>query len=299
MKPGSGSIKQSKSKVSRSTGTHKETYCTITRYSELTPGLLLDLTCYVCRRTKSERENFYIRHYHNEISCRLASIIGTSKSKLLGAFISLGIIGLCKHYNILQSQTSYIIKSSSSSFRQSATRKIEDRIKKHRYLFDKHEEAKKKLKFILLKYNNEYSDIFLNTMFGKQEVNSLSSAASLSHTKRIHENIISMCSNITEQTLNSRMFELSNKRDNKHITVTLPGSIVIVVRDFMFYVSNFKKSKSDCYRAAFVTGLYVFCEWVVERKLGGLSEYAVGEMLHEIDKLLVCDYEEIEKGNIT
>jgi hypothetical protein len=247
----------------------------------VTPELPFDLMGWQDNKYGEHPIKYRISYFHYLLCEKLTSVFGVSMYALSRGLISLGEIALAKKYGLCEGQVKTVEIACTGS-RKEHNRKLLNVALKGIELVMCSKRAMVELTGMSLKYNHNKYIKMLPATLGESML--LSPQANL----EISKELIKLCRGITKMPLNDNMFKLKRDKGNCKGNTRVSSTIDLINQVFQQQVRP-KDSRSECYRGAFVTGLYILSSWLNKGKLSGIDEIHLGAIIHDL-RMIITDY---------
>lgn len=240
-----------------------------------TPDVFFNLMGWTDRECHTEKARYTISDFHYATGERLSSILGTEKfGNITRAVMSLGMLSLAKFYNVADKQIEKIVKESEGKGFELLKKEIE-------YICsckNMHTtQIKKELMDIIDLYGgNKYNNV-LRTMLQ-------ASIGNMENKKMIKINV-SQFKSACEKELNDNMYKLKKNGDNYRID-TYVSKIVAHLNNWIKQERKKNDTKSEIYRGAHITGLYIVSKWITSDVLKKYDEYYSASLLFDIKNVV-------------
>lgn len=252
----------------------------------VTPEVFFDLVGWEQEKMQSHPMSFSVNNDCYKLVALLTGILDCSIYSLAKGTIGIGTIALAKAHNILPGQVMRIMAESAGARSAFASEKM-NKILRNINSIIKHQSALQKLQSLVTKYgNNRYTLILASAINFKEfpsKVTKLEIPGALEKE----------CASFTNSKLHKGMFFLEKKEDgeNLRIQVRIPNIVHIILKHYREDVEKFNNSLAQCYRAAFITGLYILSKWVSENddRFVKTDEFCLRKLIKEIE-LILTDY---------
>lgn len=252
----------------------------ITAYHEIenlfTPDVFFNLMGWTDKEYHTERARYAISDYHYAMGEKLSFIFGTEKfGNITRAITSLGVLSLAKYYNIAEEQIEKTICTSDGKGYELLKKEIEYICSCKNIQTGK---IKEKLIDIAKLYgNNKYSDI-LSFMLAYDN------SKEIENRKTVNIDMTQFRF-ICEKELNDNMYKLKRNSENCCVT-TYVSKIISHINAKMIRNHRRGDTKSEIYRGAHVTGLYIIAKWILNGILQKYDEYYSASLLFDIKDII-------------
>ncbi|MCP4254562.1 MAG: hypothetical protein GY775_14390 [Candidatus Scalindua sp.] len=245
------------------------------------PELLFDLIAWSDNKFGQEKIKYTISFSHNAISEKLLPVFGSSMYALSKGLISLGEIALAKTYGLCDGQVKYVEANCAGSRTGHNVELLNKALRGIEHVMHS-SKAKSDLNQLYSKYRgNKYIDL-LPTI-------SNTGTTKIQQQKLVLlDEIKTPCVNITTNCLDDRMFLLKRDKMNVPGNTRISSTIALINQVFRKEVRP-KDTPPECYRGAYVAGLYILAKWICENKLVGVDEIYLGSIIQEI-RLIMTDF---------
>lgn len=236
------------------------------------PDVFFNLMGWTDRKCHTEKAWFAVSNFHYVTAERLSFLFGTEKfGNITRAITSFGMLSLAKFYGIATEQTEKIIEDSGEKGFELFKKEIE-------YICSCGEinqsKTKKKLTNITELYgNNKYNKV-LQLMLNMDNNND----AKNNKTVLIDND---QFKTICGKELNENMYKLKRSAENCSIA-TYVSKIVGHLNNKIGYCRKKNDTRSEIYRGAYVTGLYIISKWILDDTLQKYDEYYTASLLSDI-----------------
>ena len=240
-----------------------------------TPDVFFNLMGWTDRECHTEKARYTISDFHYATGERLSSILGTEKfGNITRAVMSLGMLSLAKFYNIADKQIEKIIKESDGKGFELLKKEIESICSCKNIHIPR---IKKELMDIVNLYgSNRYNNVLCLMLH--------TSAENMENKKTIKINT-SQFKSACEKELNGNMYKLKRGNDNCRID-TYVSKIVAHLNSWIKQEHRRNDTKSEIYRGAHITGLYVISKWITSNTLQKHHEYYSASLLFDIKNVI-------------
>ena len=237
-----------------------------------TPDVFFNLMGWTDRECHTEKARYSISNFHYAVSEKLSSVFGTEKfSNITKAITSFGVLSLAKFYNVMDEQVEKIIEDSYDRGFELLKKELE-------YICScknvKSSKTKERLLNVAKLYgNNKYSNVLrliLNTDVDNHSEN-----------KKIinigNESFNAIC----EKELNDNMYKLKRNSENYGI-VTYVSKMIGHINNKIKHNYRKNETKSEMYRGAYITGLYIISKWIHGGTLQNYNEWYSASLISDI-----------------
>ena len=245
------------------------------------PELLFDLMGWSDNKFGQDKIKYTISCSHNAISEKLLPVIGTSMYALSKGLISLGEIALAKTYGLCDGQVKYVEANCAGSRTEHNVKLLYKALQGIEHV--KHSpNAISALKQLVSKYRgNKYIDSL--PIILEEGTTSIPQKKLI-----ILDGIKTPCVNIATSCLDDRMFKLKRNKINCSRFTRISSTIALINQEFSKEIRP-KDTPAECYRGAYVAGLYILAKWICENKLAGVDEIYLGSIIQEI-RMIITDF---------
>lgn len=247
----------------------------------VTPELFFDLMGWQDSKFGEHALKYRISIYHYVLCERLTSVFGVSMYALSRGLISLGVIALAKKHGLCEGQIGTIEVACNGSRKEHNVKIVKESLKGIESVMNS-KRAITKLKHMALKYrHNKYTKLLPATL---GEVTETIPPVKFEISKVLRKT----CKDITSTCLNDNMFKLKRDKGNSKGNTRVSSTIDLMNHVFRGQVRPWD-TKSECYRGAFVTGLYILSNWLIKGKLSGINEIQLGAIIQDL-RMIITDY---------
>ena len=236
------------------------------------PDVFFNLMGWTDRECHTERARYSVSDYHYAMGEKLSFIFGTEKfGNITRAITSFGVLSLAKYHNIAGEQIEKIIYVSDGKGYELLKKEIEYICSCRNIQMNKIKE--KLIDVVKLYGNNRYGNI-LGSML------SYNNSKEIENRKTVNIDTTQL-KFICEKELNDNMYKLKRNGENCCVT-TYVSKIVHHINAKMIHNYRRNDTKSEIYRGAHVTGLYIIAKWILNGTLQGYDEYYSASLLSDI-----------------
>ncbi len=247
----------------------------------VTPEQFFDLMGWQDNKFGEHIIKYRISLSHYLLSEKLKSAFGVSMYALSKGLISLGVIALAKTHKSCEGQIKSVEVACDGSRKAHNAKLLRYALRGIEFVMSSNR-AVSALKRLALKYNgNKYTNL-LPAILGAKSV-------TIPQNKlEISKELESRCMQVTKTRLNSNMFKLKRDKENYKGNTRVSSTIALINQVFR-QKERPEDTISECYRGAFVAGLYILSKWICENKLTGIDEVYLGEFIQDL-RMIITDY---------
>ena len=242
---------------------------------EISSEIFFNLMNFESRKFKTERVVFKIcKDAHNMmIKLQESGLIRVNKAEMYRGLIGAGIISMAKQKEICKSKIKVIGKTCKGSRVAGNMKKLEAVMK---YL-ERGEKTEKMLKLNIKKHGNNIYGVRLNEYLGEWGIPNAGSSKVV-----VQPNIERICTNWIRDNENANLFFIPRKKsvENPKVDIKIPMILTIIAFKLKEEYGT-PKTFSEVYRAAFSTGLNIFCNWIVKNEIPEV-EYNFCKIMHNL-----------------
>lgn len=237
-----------------------------------TPDVFFNLMGWTDKKCHTEKAWFAVSNFHYVTAERLSFIFGTEKfGNITRAITSFGMLSLAKFYEIATEQIEKIIEDSGEKGFELFKKEIE-------YICSCGEvnqsKTKKKLTSIVELYgNNKYNNVLRLVLNINNNNDAKNNKTMPTHCDQFKA--------ICEKELNENMYKLKRSNENCGIS-TYVSKVVGHLNNKIGYCRKKNDTKSEIYRGAYATGLYIISKWILGDMLQKYDEYYTASLLSDI-----------------
>lgn len=241
-----------------------------------TPDVFFNLMGWTDKECHTERARYAISDYHYAMGEKLSFVFGTEKfSNITRAITSLGILSLARYRNIADEQIEKIIYVSNGKGYELLKREIEYICSCRNIQMTRTKE--KLIDIVKLYGNNKYGNILgLMLAYNNRD--------EVENRKTVNIDMMQF-KFVCEKELNDNMYKLKRNSENYCVT-TYVSKIVNHVNAKIIHDYRRNDTKSEIYRGAHVTGLYIIAKWILNGTLRGYDEYYSASLLSDIKDVI-------------
>ncbi len=248
----------------------------------VTPELFFDLMGWNDNKFGEIVIKYRISTFHYLLSVKLESFFGVSMYALSGGLISLGEIALAKRHGLCEGQVKTVETACAGSREAHSEALLMKALSGFNYVWN-NKRAISAFKQLGMKYKcNKYIDKLPAICKDNTKVIS-------QNELEILEELRSPCMRIAKTCLDNDMFKLKRDKVNIARNTRISSTIGLMNKELMLNERP-NDTPSECYRGAYVTGLYILARWLYGDRLSGVDEIKLGEMIHDIRKI-ITDYD--------
>jgi len=242
---------------------------------EVCSEIFFNLMNFESRKFKTERAVFKIcKDAHNTmIKLQESGIIRVNKAEMYRGFIGSGIISMASQKEICKSKIKVIRNTCKGSRVAGNMKKLEAVMK---YL-ERDERTEKMLKLNIRKHGNNIYGVRLNEYLGEWGIPNAGNSKVV-----VQPNIERICNNWIRDNENANLFFITREKNVENPKVDIKIPMILTIIAFKLKDEYGKpKTFSEVYRAAFSTGLIIFCNWIVKGEIPQ-EEYNFCKILHNV-----------------
>lgn len=239
------------------------------------PELFFNLIPWNDKDFGHEKINFTISFTHHLVAEKMLSIIHAKQNELDKVLISIGTIALARYYNVAIEQTDRIEIYVNGLKEKYSAKKMDEALKTIHTVFT-FPHAMAKLKNLAKNNPNKYGIQLSNAIGFNQK------PRKIRHKRPdIPKSILDQCKSLANLPLNDKMFKLKRDKTNYKGQMRISKILDHIIVKFRNKIRP-KDTKSECYRGAYIVGLFILSKWIDTDKLTHLDEYYLNQFVFNL-----------------